>query len=29
MSDGAILLTYIIATVVSVVVASMMMKKGS
>lgn len=29
MSDGAILLTYIIATVVAFVVASMMMKKGS
>lgn len=29
MSDGAILLTYIIATVVSFVVASMMMKRGS
>jgi hypothetical protein len=29
MSDGAILLTYIIVTIVSLVVASIMMKKGS
>lgn len=29
MSDGEIWITYIIATVVSLIVASMMMKKGS
>jgi len=29
MSDGAIALTYLIATIVSLIVASMMMKRGS
>jgi len=29
MSDGAILLTYIIVTVITMFVASLMMKKGS